>query len=226
MKLYSIEGTDGTGKKTQIKKLYDYLKNKGKNVLIVSFPDYESKSSEPVKMYLSGAFGDDPNILNPYQTAVLFAADRICKMTKLIQELEIAGNAENTIIILDRYVHSNMLHQAGKLKGRADREKFNRWVDDFEFNLLKLPRPDKVLFMDMPADKAAELIKQREQLKIGDEYDKDIHEASYHHLLHSYNAGLEASAMFGWTKITCVNEFDEILPPDEIFERVKDALGV
>ena len=86
-KLIVIEGTDGSGKKTQIKKLYDYLKGKGADVHIVSFPDYDSPSSGPIKMYLSGASGDDQNVLDAYQASTLYAADRICKMTKLLKEL-------------------------------------------------------------------------------------------------------------------------------------------
>ncbi len=221
MKLYAIEGTDGTGKKTQIKKLYNYLKKKGENVIIVSFPDYDSKSSAPIKMYLSGEFGDDPNVLNPYETSTLFATDRICKMKKLMKELK-----DNSVIIFDRYVQSNMLHQSGKIKGREERENFIKWVDNFEFNLLQLPRVDKVLFMDMPADKAMELISLRQQLKIGEEFDKDIHEQNYTHLLNAYNAGLEASELFGWSNIKCLNEFNELLSPDEIHELIKKELGV
>ena len=221
MKLYAIEGTDGTGKKTQIKMLYDYMKTKYKHVHVVSFPDYDSPSSGPIKMYLSGAFGDDPHVLDAYQASTLYAADRVCKMVKLQQELE-----DDAIIIFDRYVQSNMLHQAGKIIGRQEREDFIRWVDNFEFNTLKLPRVDKVLFMNMPAHKAVELINQREQLKIGDEFDKDIHEANYTHLLNAYNAGLEASEMFGWYNINCLDEFDEILPPDKIHEKIKEVLGI
>lgn len=221
MKLYAIEGTDGTGKKTQIKKLYDYLKTKNDNVHIVSFPDYDNPSSGPVKMYLSGAFGDDPNVLDAYQASTLYAADRVCKMTKLMQEV-----TDDAIIIFDRYVQSNLLHQAGKIKGRKEREEFMRWVDEFEFKTLKLPRTDKVLFMDMPAHKALELINQRAQLKIGDEYDKDIHEANMTHLINAYNAGLEASQLFGWTNIECLDEFGEILSPDEIHEKIKQALEI
>jgi dTMP kinase len=224
MKYYSIEGTDGSGKKTQIKKLYDYLKNKGENVLIVSFPDYESGSSMPVKMYLSGEFGDDPNVLNPYAASTLFAADRICKMTKLSQEIK--DKDADMIIIFDRYVQSNMTHQAGKIADKKEREEFIHWVDNFEFNLLKLPRPDKVVFMDMPVDKSLELLKSREQLKIGEEFDNDIHEANYAHLVHAYNAGKEASGIFNWTEINCVDEFDELKSADEIHEAVKKALGV
>lgn len=219
MKLYAIEGTDGTGKKTQIKKLYDYLKTKNDNVHIVSFPDYDSPSSGPVKMYLSGAFGDDPNVLDAYQASTLYAADRVCKMTKLLQEV-----SEDAIIIFDRYVQSNLLHQAGKIKGRKEREAFMRWVDEFEFQTLKLPRTDKVLFMDMPANKALELINRRGQLKIGDEFDKDIHEANATHLINAYNAGLEASQLFGWTNIECLDKFGEVLSPDEIHEKIKQAL--
>ncbi len=221
MKFYAIEGTDGSGKKTQIQKLYNYLKEKGEDVHVVSFPDYDSPSSGPVKMYLSGEFGDDPNVLDAYQASTLYAADRICKMTKLLRELK-----PDSIILFDRYVQSNMLHQAGKIQGRKERANFARWVDDFEFNILKLPRTDKVIFLDLPASKAMELISQRGQLKIGDEYDKDIHEANYNHLLNAYNAGLEASEIFGWSNIKCLNEFDELLSPDEIHEKIKAALEI
>ncbi len=221
MKLYTIEGTDGTGKKTQIKKLYDYLKTKNDNVHIVSFPDYDSPSSGPVKMYLSGALGDDPNVLDAYQASTLYAADRICKMTKLLQEV-----SEDAIIIFDRYVQSNLIHQAGKIQGRKEREVFMHWIDEFEFQTLKLPRPDKVLFMNMPANKALELINQRAQLKIGEEFDKDIHEANRTHLINAYNAGLEASQLFGWINIDCLDKFGEILSPDEIHEKIKQALEI
>lgn len=221
MKFYAIEGTDGSGKKTQIKKLYDYLKNKGADVYVVSFPDYDSPSSAPIKMYLSGEFGDDPNVLDAYQASTLFATDRICKMTKLLRELK-----PDAIILFDRYVQSNMLHQAGKIQGRKERESFVRWLDDFEFNILKLPRTDKVIFLDLPANKAVELINQRGQLKIGEEFDKDIHEANYNHLSNAYNAGLEACELFGWSKIQCLNDFGEILTPDEIHEKIKAALEI
>ena len=221
MKFYAIEGTDGSGKKTQIKKLYDYLKAKGADVHIVSFPDYDSPSSAPIKMYLSGEFGDDPNVLDAYQASTLFATDRICKMTKLLPQLK-----PDAIILFDRYVQSNMLHQAGKIQGRKERENFVRWLDDFEFNILKLPRTDKVIFLDLPATKAMELISKRGQLKIGDQYEKDIHEANYNHLSNAYNAGIEACELFGWSKIQCLNDFDEILTPDEIHEKIKAALEI
>ncbi|MCQ2382026.1 MAG: deoxynucleoside kinase [Clostridia bacterium] len=221
MKFYAIEGTDGSGKKTQIKKLYDYLKNQGADVHIVSFPDYDSPSSAPIKMYLSGEFGDDPNVLDAFQASTLFATDRICKMTKLLPTLK-----PDAIVLFDRYVQSNLLHQAGKIQGRKERENFARWLDDFEFNILKLPRTDKVIFLDLPANKAMELISQRGQLKIGDEYEKDIHEANYNHLSNAYNAGIEACELFGWSKIQCLNDFGEILTPDEIHEKIKTALEI
>jgi len=221
MKFYAIEGTDGSGKKTQIKKLYDYLKSKGADVHIVSFPDYDSPSSAPIKMYLSGEFGDNPNVLDAYQASTLFATDRICTMTKLLPQLK-----SDAIVLFDRYVQSNLLHQAGKIQGRKERENFARWLDDFEFNILKLPRTDKVIFLDLPASKAMELISKRGQLKIGDEYEKDIHEANYNHLSNAYNAGLEACELFGWSKIQCLDDFGEILTPDEIHEKIKAALEI
>lgn len=221
MKLYAIEGTDGSGKKTQVKLLYDYLKSQKANVIIVSFPDYDSISSGPVKLYLSGGLGDDPNVLDAYQASTLYAADRVCKMTKLLKEIN-----DDTIILFDRYVQSNMLHQAGKIQGYKEREEFLRWVDEFEFRTLKLPRVDKVLFLNVPARNAIELINQRSQLKIGDEFDKDIHENNNAHLFNAYNAGLEASQLFGWENIDCLDEFGEILTPAEIHEKIKQALGL
>jgi dTMP kinase len=221
MKYYCVEGTDGSGKKTQIKKLADYLRGKGETVAVVSFPDYGSLSSAPVKMYLSGEFGDDPNALNPYCASTLFATDRICKIKKMEKEF-----ADNTTVIFDRYVQSNMTHQAGKIKNQTERENFMRWVDEFEFNMLGLPRPDKVIFMDMPVDKTLELLKNREQLKIGDEFDRDIHENNYTHLTHAYNAGKEAARIFGWIEIQCTDEFEELKTADEIHEAIKTALGV
>ena len=119
-----------------------------------------------------------------------------------------------------------MVHQAGKIQGRKERETFIRWVDDFEFNVLKLPRTDKVIFIDLPATKAMELINKRGQLKIGEEFDKDIHEANLNHLINAYNAGLEASEIFGWSKIQCLDKFEEILSPDEIHEKIKTALEI
>jgi dTMP kinase len=119
-----------------------------------------------------------------------------------------------------------MTHQAGKIKEKKEREKFMRWVDDFEFNLLGLPRPDKVIFMDMPVDKTLELLTGREQLKIGTEFDHDIHESNYAHLTHAYNAGKEAAGIFDWIEINCIDEFGELKTADEIHECIKTALGV
>ena len=102
-----------------------------------SFPNYESESSGPVKMYLAGEFGDAKNGFDSYQGSSLYAVDRLCTMAKLKDFYKDGG-----IIIFDRYVQSNMIHQAGKIKDEKERDKFLEWVDDLEFEKLKLPRPE------------------------------------------------------------------------------------
>ena len=112
--LINIEGVDGTGKNTQTKKLYEYLVNKGYKCKLVSFPNYESGSSMPVKMYLNGDLGDNVDALDPYQTSVLFAVDRLLTMKQI-------AVSKYDYILFDRYVGSNMVHQASRYK---EAEKF------------------------------------------------------------------------------------------------------
>ena len=199
--LISIEGTDGCGKQTQTEKLKDYLKAKGYDVIRQSFPNYESASSGPVKMYLAGEFGDAKNGFDSYQGSSLYAVDRLCTMAKLKDFYKDGG-----IIIFDRYVQSNMIHQAGKIKDEKERDKFLEWVDDFEFEKLKLPRPDLIIFLDLPLEISQRLANQRKTLKNGKA--KDIHESEKSHLQDAYNAGKYVAKKYGWTVIKCDKDGD------------------
>ena len=158
-----IEGTDGSGKQTQSIKLYERLKSEGYSVIRQSFPNYESDSSAPVKMYLGGQLCKSASELDAKQTSVLFAVDRLCTYMKELKEHYEAGG----IIILDRYTQSNMLHQAGKIHDRYERDKFLDWLDKFEFEELKLPRADKVIFLDVPPEVSMRLAHERSNLKAG-----------------------------------------------------------
>ena len=199
--LISIEGTDGCGKQTQTEKLKEYLKEKGYDVIRQSFPNYESESSGPVKMYLSGEVGDAKNGLDSYQGSSLYAVDRLCTMAKLKDFYKDGG-----IIIFDRYVQSNMIHQAGKIKDEKERDKFLEWVDDFEFEKLKLPRPDLIIFLDLPLEISQRLANQRQTLKNGKA--KDIHESEKSHLQDAHNAGKYVAKKYGWVVIKCDKDGD------------------
>lgn len=212
-----IEGTDGCGKQTQSRELLRRLTDRGYDVRLQSFPNYESQSSGPVKMYLGGEFGD-VNSLNPYQASSLYAVDRLCTYNKDLKAFYENGG----ILILDRYVQSNMIHQAGKAKSLDEVDELLDWLNEFEFGTLKLPKPDRVIFLDVPVDVSLRLMEERGIHKTGTA--KDVHEQDPNHIRHAYNAGKYVGEKFNWDIINCTSNsqmksVEEI--SDIIWERVK-----
>lgn len=194
-----IEGTDGCGKQTQTKALYDRLKKAGHNVIIQSFPNYDSPSAAPVKMYLGGEFGGEKS-LDAYQASALYAVDRMCTYQKDIKKFYEAGG----IVLLDRYVQSNMLHQAGKIEDRVEVDRFLDWLETLEFGDMKLPRPDRVIFLDVPVEVSLKLAHERQGLKANTK--KDIHEENPDHIYRAYQSGKYVSEKYGWDTINCTDD--------------------
>ena len=194
-----IEGIDGAGKETQTRLLKEYLKSLGKNVITQSFPNYGTDGCKPVQMYLDGKLSKTANEVNAYQSSVLFAVDRFCTMTQLIKNI-----TKDSVVVFDRYVSSNMLHQGGKIHNDEDLEKYLKWLENFEFEVMKIPRPDKIFFLSVPPEISMELIKQRKGLK--SQTEKDIQESDVNHLKNAYNTGMKISKMFGWEIIDCVDK--------------------
>ena len=159
-KVIVIEGSDGSGKATQTKLLYEALTAQGKQVKMVSYPCYESDSSALVKMYLEGEFGSDPAAVNPYVASSFFAVDRFASYLKEWKEFYESG--EDHIVICDRYVTSNMLHQTAKLDSLEEKLAFLDWEYDFEFVKGGLPVPEKVFFLDVKPEVTFRLMKDRE----------------------------------------------------------------
>lgn len=213
--IIEIEGTDGSGKQTQTNKLLERLKNELKReVIIQDFPNYNSESSGPVKMYLQGKLGENANMISPYQASSLFAVDRYCTCYRKDGFYEKYQNG--AIVILDRYVGSNMIHQTGKIKDEEEKNKFIDWVTDHEYNILKLPKPDIVIFLDMDVECNLKLMKGR-KLKVGE---KDIHEQDKNHLLNAYEAGKFVANKNNWNIIKCAENVDNIKTIDEIHEEI------
>lgn len=213
-KLFVIDGTDGSGKQTQFNKLRERLDENKVNYKVVSFPNYDSPSSALVKMYLSGEFGDDPKAISPYVASTFYAVDRFATFQKGFKEYYDNGG----IILADRYTTANMVHQAGKIKDKEERDKFLNWVWDFETNLFGLPKPTEVFFLNMPPKKALELMKDREN-KFSHTQVKDIHERNPEHIIDAYNAACEVSKMYNWFEIKCVKG-EEIRTIEEIHEEI------
>ena len=138
--IFVIDGTDGSGKQTQFEQLKKRLTKDGVDYKTVSFPNYDSPSSSLVKMYLSGEFGEHAKDVSPYIASTFFAADRYATYTTQYKEYYENGG----IILADRYTTANMVHQAGKIQNKEEREKFLNWLWDFEFNLYGLPIPTEV----------------------------------------------------------------------------------
>ena len=212
-KLYVIEGVDGSGKATQTELLYQALLAKGKPVRKVSFPDYDSPSSSLIKMYLNGEFGTDPQSVNAFATSVFFAVDRFASFRKDWQEFYENGG----IIIADRYVTSNLVHQAGKISDAAEKERYIQWLSDLEYNIFGLPKPDCVIFLDMPPAYSLKLRQQRNELKQG--LTADIHEADQTYLQNAYENAIGIAKHQEWHTISCVAD-DKIRTIEDIHAEI------
>ena len=212
-KLYVIEGVDGSGKATQTELLYQALLAEGKPVRKVSFPDYDSPSSSLIKMYLNGEFGTDPQSVNAFATSVFFAVDRFASFRKDWQEFYENGG----IIIADRYVTSNLVHQAGKISDAAEKERYFQWLSDLEYNIFGLPMPDCVIFLDMPPAYSLKLRQQRNELKQG--LTADIHEADQPYLQNAYENAIGIAKHQEWHTISCVTD-DNIRTIEDIHDEI------
>lgn len=212
-KVIVIEGSDGSGKATQTKLLFKYLEGIGKKVRMVTYPNYDSPSSSLVKMYLGKEFGSDAFAVNAYVASSFFAVDRFASYVKDWKEFYEGG--EDHVIICDRYVTSNMLHQTAKIEGREAKEAFLDWEYDFEFVKGGLPVPDMVFFLDVDPQTTFRLMADRAN-KFTHEAEKDIHESNPEFLIKSYENSLLVGGKYGWDRIPCCDAEGNMKPIEEI----------
>ena len=156
--LIIFEGLDGSGKGTQTKLTAQRLKEQGRDLRQITFPDYDSESSALVKMYLSGAFGDKPDDVNAYAASSFYAVDRFASYKTDWGEFYREGG----LVLSDRYTTSNAVHQGAKLEPPA-REAFFQWLYEMEYDRMELPRPDLVIYLDMPTEVTRQLMRKRER---------------------------------------------------------------
>ena len=211
-----IEGTDGAGKHTQQQLLASALSDVGLDIYTKSFPNYDSPSSAPVKMYLAGEFGDRADCLNAQQASALYAVDRLCTYKKELEPAMQSGKA----LVLDRYTVSNLIHQCSKLETWKDKQEFIQWEEAFEYETLGLPRPDLIFFIEMPIEKSLELARARADYKTGEQ--KDIHEEDTSYMKKSYDNGLMLAKKLGWTLIHCVDENNNLRSIEEIHQEIME----
>ncbi len=218
-KLIVFEGIDGSGKSTQSRLIRSRLEDSGVPFRSVTFPRYDNPSAALIKMYLGGEFGTSPSDVNPYAASCFYAVDRYASFRQDWRDYYTGGG----LIVTDRYTTSNAIHQGSKLP-EADREDFFRWLYDFEFRLMELPRPDAVIYMDIPFDLALRRIAQRE---LATRSTCDIHEKDRAYLQACHRCGRHAADYFGWQCISVTDGDTERTVEDindEIFDIIKDIL--
>lgn len=223
-RLIAIDGVDASGKETHTFLLYNKLLSDGYKVKKISFPAYDRPSSELVKMYLSGAFGENPEDVNAYAASSFFAADRFASFRTDWKEFY---EKEDSIIIADRYASSNMIHQASKIDDLYEKNKFLDWLFELEFEIYEIPKPDLTFFLDMPVSYAKKLMEERRN-KFDNTQTKDIHERNKDYLEKSYENACFIANKFSWEHIRCVNgstirSIDEI--NNEMYDTVKKMIS-
>lgn len=215
--LVAIEGIDGSGKGTQARRLYERLRDSGWTAELLSFPRYaETEFGRAIGRFLNGEFGDLSSV-DPHLAATLYAADRFESRDLLLDRM-----AACDVVVLDRYVPSNMAHQGAKRSGPA-RAELQQWIETIEFNVFRLPRPDVVLHLDLPAERASQLIAQKSARTYTDRA-ADIQEEDTGYLAGVRSAYLDLSDRIpGWQVISLLDG-DRLRTIDEVAELVWDAI--
>ena len=210
-KLIVIEGTDGSGKSTQFKKLTERLRAEGKAFKTLVFPQYREPSSALIRMYLGGQFGTNPSDVNAYAASAFYAVDRYASFKKDW------GNwyHDGGLIISDRYTTSNAVHQTSK-EPEENRSEFLRWLYEFEYDKLGMPRPDLTIYLDVPTAFTEKLMRHREEET---NTHADIHEQDLTYLATCREMGRTAAQFYGWNVIQCVRD-DQMRSIEDIHEEI------
>lgn len=192
--LITFEGTDCSGKETQSNLLVEALKNCGKSVKKFSFPCYDSPTGKIIAGPYLGKNGDpffkSPSTLDPKVASLYFVADRVYNIEPIKKALK-----KYDCVIIDRYVYSNMAHQGCKLQ-KKDRSDFFNFIDRLEFDLLKLPKPDLVIFLYLSIPCISSLLNKRNEKQ-------DAHECDKTYLKRAEQTYLELCKKYNFKKILC-----------------------
>ncbi|MGN0587620.1 MAG: dTMP kinase [Oscillospiraceae bacterium] len=205
-RLIVIDGLDGSGKTTQFDIVKKLLGEKY-TVKAISFPEYDKPSSALVKMYLNGEISQNVADINAYAASSFYAVDRYASYKQFWEK----NYSDGELILASRYTTSNAIHQMEKLP-REEWDGYLDWLADYEYNKLGLPRPDCVIFLDMPVEISQRLMSARYN---GDESKKDIHEANVAYLRGCRKSALYAAEKCDWGVIECSRD-GEPLPVEDI----------
>jgi dTMP kinase len=216
-KFIVIDGTDGSGKATQVALLKEHLYLEGYKVKVIDFPEYYGNFfGKFIGHCLTEQYFNFLKV-HPKIASVLYAADRFESKEKIEKWLK-----EGYIVIANRYVSANQIHQGGKIRNTKKREAFIKWLDEMEYKVFKIPKPDKVFYLRVPIDFILKLIKERSQktFRAYASKRKDIVEGDVEYLANSGNAALWLSKFEkNWVKVECVKD-GVMLSREEIHQEI------
>ena len=215
--IIAIEGVDGSGKNTQARLLTEFLNTATYHQAVMhSFPKYsDSFFGREVGKYLNGEYGSMKEVM-PKVAAMLYAGDRF-EASKVIRSQLLNDN----VLVMDRYVQSNLIHQGAKVNGK-DRIELIEWIEWLEYKVYELPKPDVTIFLQVEPKYSDKLVEAKDARNYTDKK-KDLHEADINHILKAFNVARELAQKQGWYTIQCTNK-DGILPIQEIHEEIVNVL--
>lgn len=221
--LVVLEGLDGAGKSTQVKKLRTYLENQLGSLEYIHFPRYDAPVyGDLISRFLRGDFGSNETV-HPQLVALLFAEDRHGAAPEMKEILNSGGN-----MLLDRYVYSNIAYQCAKLTDAEEAERLREWIFNTEYINFDLPKPDLNIFLDVPISFVESKLtsnrggEDRDYLEGG----QDIHEADIEfqkRVRAMYQRQCELDPSF--IRIDCSDEYGNMLPPNAIFEKIQAVVN-
>jgi dTMP kinase len=208
-KLIAVEGIDGSGKRTQVELLTLTLKARGYDVYSTGFPQYDSWFGKMVGQFLNGDLGPLETV-DPHFTAMLYAGDRFEAKSKLQAALY-----NGQIVLVDRYIGSNLAHQTARVPPER-RSAFLEWIEHLEYGIYGLPRENLILYLRVPPQAAQQLV-ERKSARSYTSAQKDLLEASLHHLEDAAEMYDSLSRSVPWATIQCFDAArNAIREPEEI----------
>ena len=220
-KLIVIDGIDGSGKATQVGLLAKRFKEEGIKFKTIDFPRYyDNFFGKMIGNYLSGIYGDFIKV-DPRLASVLYAADRFEASADIKKWLD-----QGYTVIADRYVSANQIHQGGKIQDKKARQEFLKWLDRMEYGTFKIPKPDMVIYLDVPFEVSKSWLERKvtQRKKKYLKGRKDVAEDNLLHLKASRESALAlGKANKSWAKIDCCKGMI-CMPPEGVHEKVYTAV--
>lgn len=211
-KLIVIEGSDGSGKSTQLELLKKYFEQTNIKFKSIKFPRYDSFFGKTIASFLRGDLGPLANV-NPYLISMVYAMDRADAKIVLDSWL-----AQGKMVVMDRYATSNMAHQYGRLP-EDKREHFLQWILELEYEVNKIPKEDLVIFLHVPYQVSQKLMESK------DRNGKDMVEKDAEYLKNSEETYVQLAQHFShWVTIECVDKKGNMRNREEIHEEIISLL--